>query len=135
METYLKKKIVKVQFIAIYKTKGLEWREKRSENNLNSGTRITSNNILARKIHDTGEKNPTESSQASKNIQQEVEGQKNDKDADGDVLHSIKSPVHHLKVIMNLILVIIVWSHHLWSLLPLQQHHHHHRHKYVYNQK
>ncbi|KAG1452553.1 hypothetical protein G6F56_007788 [Rhizopus delemar] len=31
------------------------------------------------KIHDTGEKNPTESSQASKNIQQEVEGQKNDK--------------------------------------------------------
>jgi hypothetical protein len=80
LETYFKKKVVKDQFRAIYKSKELEWREKRNENNLNSETRITSNNILAKRIHDIGEENTAESSQAySKNNQQDVEGQRNDK--------------------------------------------------------
>lgn len=66
--------------VAIYKSEELKWREKRSENNLNSETRITSNNILAKRIHDTGEENTAESSQAYyKNNQQDVEGQRNNK--------------------------------------------------------
>lgn len=80
LETYFKKKIVKGQFIAIYKSKELEWREKMSENNLNSETRITSNNILAKRIHAIGEENIAESSQAYyENNQQDVEGQRNNK--------------------------------------------------------
>ncbi|KAG1050142.1 hypothetical protein G6F43_007561 [Rhizopus delemar] len=97
LEAYFKKKIVKDQFIAIYKLKELEWREKRSENNLNSEAKITSNNILAKIIHNIGEENTAGSSQVnSKDNQQDVEGQMNNKvvimGADEDVLRNAKKP-------------------------------------------
>lgn len=55
LETYLNDKSVKNQFMALYALKEVEWREKRSEDSLNSETRITSNRIITKRVQEVGE--------------------------------------------------------------------------------
>lgn len=55
LETYLNNKSVKNQIMALYALKEVEWREKRSETNLNSETRITSNIIITKRVKEVGE--------------------------------------------------------------------------------
>ncbi|KAI8968522.1 hypothetical protein BDF20DRAFT_896859 [Mycotypha africana] len=51
LETYLSNKSVKNQIMAVYALKEVEWREKRSENTLDSETRIAAGNkVIAKRI-------------------------------------------------------------------------------------
>lgn len=55
LETYLDNKSVNNQIMALYALKEVEWREKRSENSLNSETRIASNKIITKRVQEVGE--------------------------------------------------------------------------------
>jgi hypothetical protein len=54
--------------MALYALKEVEWREKKSENNLHSETRITSNIIIAKRVQEVGEESTSKEANKKQKI-------------------------------------------------------------------